>query len=188
MRNAAFIALFIAVMLLFAGGTAYSQAPKQAVPPAPQAPAAKEPEPPKPISSVTVEDGKLSVDLVDADLGNVMNEIGAKMHFEVTISGGIYGKKISTKFTGLDVERGIERLLSLVQEHNYLIYYDAAGKLSKLELYLPAPVSVIQPAMANPTPEPYRRRYRRYIPPQPGQAFPGQPQQPAAPARRIIGE
>jgi hypothetical protein len=182
MRNATSIALLLAVMLLFAGGTAYSQAPKQAVPPAPQAPAAEEPEPPKPASSITVEDGKLSVDLVDADLGNVMNEIGSKMHFEVIIRGSIYGKRISTKFAGLDVERGIERLLSLVQEHNYLIHYDAAGKLSRLELYPPTPVSAIQPAIGNPTPEPYRRRYRRYIPPQPGQAIPGQP------ARRIIGQ
>ncbi len=191
MRSAVFAGFLLASAALLATGTTYSQTRRRVVvlpPPVPARAAASVPapapaqkpvlEPPKPSSSVTIRDGLLSVELVDADLGNVMNEIAAKMGFKIEINGGVFNKKVSTKFAGLDVARGIERLLSLAQEGNYLIHYNAEGKISEMQLYAPAPVSAIQPGMQNPAIQPYRQRYRRYVPPQPMQGrriVPGQP-------------
>jgi hypothetical protein len=142
---------------------------------------------PKRESVVEVKDDKLSVDLADAEIGSVISEIAKKMNFQVEINREVYSKKVTTRFSGLDVGAGIKRLLTLVQEHNYLFRYDASGKLNKIELYAETPSFVRQPAVPPQTSPLSRRRFRRYVPPQPGQPKPGQPQ-PAAPAPRVIGK
>jgi hypothetical protein len=190
MRNALFAAFLLAAAALLAAGTAYSQEPGQ--PPvqnpqtaAPQPQPQPQPEMPKKESVVEVKDGKLSVELVDADLGTVMNQIGAKLGIPVSVGGAAYTKKITTKFSGVEIDRGIQRLFSLASETNYMLHYDAEGKLSDIVLYAESHSSSLtqQPARPSPfsRPPPRRRRYRRYVPPQPGQTAPEQPQ-PAEPA------
>jgi hypothetical protein len=194
MRNAAFAAFLFASAALLAAGTVYAQAPGS--PPgrnvptasAPQAQPQPQPEITVKESVVEVKDGKLSVDLADAEIGSVINEIAKKMNFQVEINREVYSKKVTTRFSGLDVEKGIKRLLRLAKEHNFLFRYDASGKLSKVQLYAETPSSLRQPPLpAQPPPFSRRRRFRRYVPPQTGQTPPGQPQ-PAVPAPRVIGE
>jgi hypothetical protein len=193
MRDTAFAALLLASAILLAGGAVYAQVPGH--PPvqnlptvaAPQVQPQPQPENPGRESVVEVKDGKLSVDLVDAEIGSVISEIAQKMNFQVEINRTVYIKKVTTRFSGLDVERGIKRLLTLAKENNYLFRYDTAGKLSKIEIYTETPSSLRQPVLP-PQPLPFsRRRFQRYVPPQPGQAVPEQPK-PAAPAPRMIGE
>jgi hypothetical protein len=156
-------------------------APPQAQP-QPQPETAKE-------SSIEVKDGKLSVDVTNADLGSVMNQIGAKMNVPVQVNGAVFSRKITTKFSGLDIDRGIERLLTLAKENNYLIRYNEKGGLSGIELYadnpapssgqrvpgLMSPASGVAPNNNNPV---FRRRYRRFTPPQPQQQPAQQQSQP----------
>ena len=97
--------------------------------PAPQAEEAK------PLFRIAFADGRLSVELVDAGFGDVMKAIAAKSGIKVEISSGVYAKKVTTSFRGLGLERGLSRLLALVQEKNYLIRYDSAGAVSKVEIY-----------------------------------------------------
>ena len=103
----------------------------------------------KPLSRIEFSGGRLSVELVDAGFGDVMKEIAAQSGIKVEISGGVSGKKLTTSFKGLDLERGIARLLSLVQEKNYLVRYDSAGAVSKVEIYgTAAPSGTAGPAAA----------------------------------------
>jgi hypothetical protein len=192
MRNTAVAAFLLASSALLAPGTAYAQVPGRPVRNLPAAAAPQvQPQPqsemPKRESIVEVKDDKLSVDLADAEIGSVISEIAKKMNFQVEINREVYSKKVTTRFSGLDVGRGIKRLLTLAEEHNYLFRYDTSGKLSKVELLAETPSSMRQPAVPPQTSPLSRRRFRRYVPPQPGQAVPGQPQ-PAAPTPRIIGE
>jgi hypothetical protein len=193
MHNTAFAAFLLASAALLAAGAAYAQVsgppPVRSLPAAsaPQIQPQPQPEKPGRESVVEVKDGKLSVDLVDAEIGSVISEIAKKMNFRVKIDGTVYIKKVTTRFSGLDVERGIKRLLTLAKENNYLFRYDTAGKLSKIELYTETPSSMRQPVLP-PQPTPFsRRRFQRYVPPQPGQAVPEQPK-PAVPAPQIMGE
>lgn len=97
-------------------------------------------EPPRTVLSIDVKDNNLSVELRDAEFGKVMDVIAEKAGFTVGLFGDVYSKKISTSFKNIDMERGILRLLLLLKEKNYSIYYDPKGLISKLEIYgSPAP-------------------------------------------------
>jgi hypothetical protein len=186
MHNTAFEVFLFASAALLVAVSAYAQLPVRAVQNLPTAEAPQvqpQPQPEAPVreSIVEVIDGKLSVDLADAEIGSVIKEIAQKMNFQVEINRTVYTKKVTTRFSGLDVERGIKRLLTLAKENNYLFRYDTAGKLSKVELYAETPPSMRQPNLPS-QPLPFsRRRFQRYVPPQPVPTNPGQPQ-PVAPA------
>lgn len=96
---------------------------------------------PKRVSNVEVTDNLLSVELVDAEFGVVMNSISQKSDIKVEIVGDTYNRKLTTKFSGMELERGILRLLTLVKEKNYLIHYDAKGLVSRIEVYGGAPAA-----------------------------------------------
>ncbi len=102
-------------------------------------------------SRISVQDNRLSVELVDAQFGTVIDSVAKQSGFSVEISSNIKQKKVSTKFENIDLERGIIRLLKLVREKNYLIHYDAKGMVSKLEIYSGAAVSSVasQPAVSS---------------------------------------
>jgi hypothetical protein len=84
--------------------------------------------------SITINDNLLSVELLDAEFGTIMNEIAEKAKFTVRISGPVSVKRISTRFNDMQIERGIFRLLYLTKEKNYTMFYDAKGFLSKMEI------------------------------------------------------
>jgi hypothetical protein len=187
MHNTAFVVFLFAAVALLAAGTAYTEEPPLPVRNLPTAAAPPQSQPqsqsevPGRESVIEIKDGKLNVDLLDAEIGSVISEIARKLNFQVEINRTVYTKKVTTRFSGLDVERGIKRLLTLAKENNYLFRYDTTGKLSKVELYAETPSSLRQPALP-PQPLPFsRRRFQRYVPPQSVPTSPGQPQ-PVAPA------
>jgi hypothetical protein len=85
---------------------------------------------------VRVLNNRLSVDLMDAEFGNVMKEIGDKAGFEVKISAAISNKTLSTSFTNMELQRGITRLLTLMGQKNYFIYYNPDNSISKIEVFI----------------------------------------------------
>ena len=107
-------------------------------------------ETPKPFSRVEVKNGRLSVELVDAGFGEVMQAISEKSGIKMEIVGGVYAKTVTTSFSDLDLERGIARLLSLVKEKNYMIRYDTKGMVSKVEVYSSGTTPVKQEVSAPP--------------------------------------
>jgi type II secretory pathway component GspD/PulD (secretin) len=189
MHNTAFAVFLFATAALLVAETAYAQQPIQPVPniSPPAAPQVQpQPEVPAREPVIEVRDGKLSVDLADAEIGSVISEIAHKLNFQVEINRTVYNKRVTTRFSDLDVEQGIRRLLTLAKENNYLFRYDTAGKLSKVELYAETPSSMMRQPALPPQPLPFStRRFQRYVPPQPVPTSPGQPQ-PVAPAPRAL--
>ena len=112
------------------------------------------------VSKVEVKNNLLSVELVNAEFGSVMNYIAQKSELKVDISSDVSGRRLTTKFSDIDLERGIIRLLALIKEKNYLIHYDTKGMLSKIEIYGGTPAV---PA-ASKTQAPIRPQFQRSAP------------------------
>ena len=83
---------------------------------------------------INVKDGLLSVDVADAEFGSVMKEIAARAGIRVDMSGDILSRKITTRFSRLDLEDGISRLMTLLQEKNYSIRYDSKGNVNAVDI------------------------------------------------------
>ncbi|MBI5206107.1 MAG: hypothetical protein HZA11_14430 [Nitrospirae bacterium] len=124
-------------------------------------------EPVKPVMKIEVNDGLLSVELSDAEFGNVIKEIAEKAKFKAEISNDVAVKKISTTFKDIEVERGVRRLLTIMKEKDFTISYDTAGLIDKLEIYGGAGIS--RPVVnTQPQKQPIRQRpFQRTTPPSP---------------------
>ena len=132
-----FITFFYSLIVITGGGFSYAQKPPQntqLVTPTP-AEAAPKDEIPKQISTIIVENNRLSVEFVNVSLGEILQSIGQKAGFKVEGFNKVLSTKVTTKFTDLDIDSGIIRLFSLVKESNYLINYDTKGSISKLKIY-----------------------------------------------------
>jgi hypothetical protein len=70
---------------------------------------------------VAVQDGQLSVDLQEADMGEVLEQIGRQAGIRIS-SGPSSGKKVTARFADVELEEGIR--LQVVIFHN-LIFYNA---------------------------------------------------------------
>lgn len=125
------LALALTLACLFSSSLAQTPAP----PGMPSEPVEIPVEPVKPVMNVEVKDGLLSVEISDAEFGNVIKEIAEKARFKVEISGDVAYKKISTSFKGVDIEKGIRRLLTIMKEKDYTISYNSEGFIDKLEVY-----------------------------------------------------
>jgi len=104
-----------------------------------------EPGPPKQVMRIEVKNDLLTVDVENMDFGTVIRTIADKANFKVQGSGAVLGKKLNTKFSDIEIERGVSRLLTLVKENNYLIRYDTKGDINTLEIFASSPGS---PAMS----------------------------------------
>lgn len=93
------------------------------------------PEPPKHVLNVEIQDDLLSVELENVDFGAVIKAVGDKAGFRIEGRGEVFNRKLNTRFTGMEVERGVLRLLTLVKESNYMLHYDTKGLISKLEIF-----------------------------------------------------
>ena len=60
--------------------------------------------------SVAVHDGRLSVDVQEADLAEVLAHIGRQAGIRIS-AGPSAGKRVSASFTGVALEDGLRRLL-----------------------------------------------------------------------------
>jgi len=155
-----------------------------------------EPEPPRQVLHIEVNDHLLTVEIENADFGTVIRTIADKANFKIQGSGTAFGKKLNTKFSDIEIERGVSRLLTLVKESNYLIHYDTKGNISTLEIYASAPGSpavsgirpltgvqpIVRPQMSLPLQPPRPAN----IQPVPVRRPVPVPVQPAAPAPRAV--
>jgi hypothetical protein len=80
--------------------------------------------------AVVVQEGRLSVDLQEADLGEVLAQIGRQAGIRMS-SGPSSGKRISAHFAGLELEEGLRRLLRLASlSHSFLYAKGPAGTVT----------------------------------------------------------
>lgn len=129
-----FLPLVLTLILICVLSITFADAQTPAPPGMPAGPA-EMPAEPKPVMNIEVKDGLLSVEISDAEFGNVIKEIAEKARFKVEISGDVAYKKISTNFKGVDIEKGIRRLLTIMKEKDYTISYNSEGFIDKLEVY-----------------------------------------------------
>jgi hypothetical protein len=59
---------------------------------------------------VVVQEGRLSVDVQEADLGQVLAQIGRQANIRM-VAGPSAGKRVSARFAGVELEDGLRRLL-----------------------------------------------------------------------------
>jgi hypothetical protein len=70
---------------------------------------------------VLVQAGRLSVDLQEADLGEVLAQIGRQAGIRIT-PGPSAGKRISLRFAGVELEEGLRRLLRAASLSHLFLY------------------------------------------------------------------
>jgi hypothetical protein len=142
---------------------------------------AEDPRPRSPVTgpSVVVHDGRLSVDLREADLGEVLAQIGRQAGIRVS-AGPNAGKRVSARFADVELEAGLRRLLGLASlSHLFLYTQGPAGSVAIAEVRVlgegtdttprqatvsdrgfsaesevPEPVPAVMESPPEPTPEP----------------------------------
>lgn len=85
--------------------------------------------------SVKVKRGRLTIKADNSPFGSIMNRIGKSAGFEVAISPDIAAKSVTTEFSDIDLERGIQRLMGLISHRNFFMFYGRDGKIKKIEIY-----------------------------------------------------
>ena len=93
------------------------------------------PEPPKSVINVEIKDDLLSVELANVDFRAAISAVADKAGFKIEGTGEVFSRKLNTRFTDIEIERGVLRLLSLVQESNYMLYYDTKGLIITLKIF-----------------------------------------------------
>ena len=91
--------------------------------------------PPPLTEPVRVRSGMLSVKLESALFGPTLQEIGRQAGFEAVITPEIAQKELSTTFRDMDLQKGLQRLLSLISHRNFFIYYGADDTITRIEIY-----------------------------------------------------
>ncbi len=84
---------------------------------------------------IKVHEDRLSVDVKDTAFGDVMAVIANAAGFDVDMSNNVYEMKLSTKFRDTEIQRGIRRLISLINQKNYFIHYGKEGSITHIEVY-----------------------------------------------------
>ena len=186
MPNTLLISLLTLLVIIIEGGTAYPQMP----PPVSQqsAPADKsapQPEVAKQTATIKVEDNLLSVELVNANFGEIIKTIAQKAGFGIEGYSDAFRATVTTKFANIEIERGFARLFSLVKESNYLISYDEKGSISKLEIYGNASAGSVHKSPTRTQISPARPSIRSPFPTSPR---PGSPRGPRPMVRPLPSE
>jgi hypothetical protein len=75
---------------------------------------------------VRVHDGRLSVNVQAADLGEVLKQIGRQASIKIS-AGPSAGKRVSARFAGVALEEGIRRLLRQVSLSHLFLYAPGPG-------------------------------------------------------------
>jgi type II secretory pathway component GspD/PulD (secretin) len=73
---------------------------------------------------VAVQQGQLSVDLWEADVEEVLAQIGQKAGIPIIVSPS-GGEKLSVQFTGVALEQGLRRVLQLASRNYAMLYAPA---------------------------------------------------------------
>jgi hypothetical protein len=75
---------------------------------------------------VRVHDGRLSVNVQKADLGEVLAQIGRQASIKIS-AGPSAGKRVSARFAAVPLEEGIRRLVRLVSLSHLFLYAPGPG-------------------------------------------------------------
>jgi hypothetical protein len=104
---------------------------------------------------VAVQEGRLSVDVQEADIGEVLEQIGRQAGIRIS-SGPSSGRKVSARFSGVELEEGIRRLLRSVSlSHIFLYASRPAGSVKIAEVRIlgegkevtPHPATLAEPGV-----------------------------------------
>jgi hypothetical protein len=71
--------------------------------------------------AIVVREGRLSVDVQAADLGEVLAQIGQQAGIRIS-AGPSAGKKVSARFADVELEEGLRRLLRLASLNHLFLY------------------------------------------------------------------
>ncbi len=135
-HNALAFFLMLLGIMLFPSGTVFSQTIMNGPETPPDADGQTlQQEISRKVSNINVHDNSLSVELADAEFGAVLQTIAQQSGFRVVMAGDVFNRKLSTKFEGMELERGLMRLFNLIREKNYAIKYDTKGKISLIEVF-----------------------------------------------------
>jgi len=137
----------------------------------------EQPEPPKQVMNIDVKNGHLSVELANTAFGTAIRAVAEKAGFRVEGSGEVFNRKVNTKFTNIEIERGVTRLLSLVNESNYMLHYAANGSISSLEILPTAAGGAASPGIRQPSRSQIPSRPQPIPQPSPGESPSGSPRQ-----------
>lgn len=113
-----------------------------------------------------VENNSVFLKAKGANLQALLKRLGEQAGFEVSI--GPSSTTLSTSIEGLSVEDTIHRIMGIIQEKNYSIYYNEKGAIKKLEVLretdtVPRPPAII-PAQRPSHPPRFQRFQRPQIP------------------------
>ena len=179
------LALLLSLLML-GGAPAHAQEPPEdAQEDTSEAEAVPQPEAPKQISTVIIDNNRLSVEFVDVSFGEILRSISQKAGFRLEGSSPAFNKKITTKFNDLDMDTGLLRLFSMVKESNYFISYNAKGAITELKMPSPRAFGMTsQPSYGvgasggvTERPRIFHPRRRRSIFPQPAVYPPPRPEE-----------
>jgi len=84
---------------------------------------------------VEVSSGRLSITAESANFGRLIGKIAEDAGIEVEISPAIASKTLSTDFRNLPLERGIQRLMGLINHRNFFMLYGHDGNIKKIDIY-----------------------------------------------------
>ena len=102
---------------------------------------------------VVVQAGQLSVDVQEADLREVLTQIGRQANIRIS-SGPSAGKRVSARFAGVELEEGLRRLLRLASLSHIFLYANGPGAtvtiaevrvLGEGQDTTPRPATVVEP-------------------------------------------
>jgi len=102
---------------------------------------------------VVVQEGRLSVDLQEADLGEVLTQVGRQAGIRIS-SGPSSGKRVSARFASVELEEGLRRLLRLASLSHIFLYANGPGgtvTISEVRVLgegqdtTPRPATVVEP-------------------------------------------
>lgn len=85
--------------------------------------------------SVKVNRGRLTIKANKATFGGIMDKIGQAAGFEVAISPDVAARTVTTEFSDIELERGIQRLMGLISHRNFFMFYGRDGNIKKIEIY-----------------------------------------------------
>lgn len=103
--------------------------------------------------AVVVQEARLSVDVQEADLGEVLAQVGRQAGIRIS-SGPSAGKRVSARFAGVELEEGLRRLLRLASLSHIVLYANGPGAtvtISEVRVLgegqdtTPRPATVVEP-------------------------------------------
>lgn len=130
--------LILLIVLIVSGATSYGQEATPSMPP--PTPLFQPPVMENPLPADTrpenfelkLKDNKVYLKADGANLKEVLTRLAQKAGFELSMSSS--STIISTLIEGLSPEDTIHRIMNIIQERNYNIYYDERAGIKKLEV------------------------------------------------------